>query len=327
MFRVIGLANAVIDMSFGGVTFPVVPSKHQDLSGRLISAGGMANTLFCGARLGLQMVAMGNIGNDEMSNLWRSQLTAEQIDVSNMIVHAAQPTTIALVLADDNGEHVFLGTRGDYSQANNGTFPAQWHLTITQADAILLYGWSYVMQGADDNLGALAAAREANVPVFFDPGPVIPQLPREWLLAMLAGADVVLLTLDEAQMVLGDEVVGVGDYGEAPFVDTAEKIGQLGPKLVILKLGANGILAHSVNETIHQPGLPVEVADLTGAGDSVAAAVMYAYLHKLPLANLLSLANATGAACVQKFGAGVNVPYKSEIIAMLKKSGAEFMLD
>ena len=316
MHRVIGLANAVIDMSFGGVTFPVLPDRHQNLNGRLISAGGMANTLFCGARLGMQMIAMGNIGDDEMARLWRNQLIAEQIDVSNMVVHEEQPTTIALVLADDNGEHVFLGDRGDYSQANNQLFPVQWHNTITQVDAILLYGWSYVMQGPSDNLGALAAARQADVPVFFDPGPVIPQLPRDWLLAMLAGSDVVLLTLDEAQMVLEEEAVGVNDDGDG-LINSAEKIRQIGPSLVILKLGASGILAHTANETIHQPGIPVDVVDLTGAGDSVAAAVLYAYLHKLPLRDLLALANATGAACVQKFGAGINVPYKHEIAEML----------
>jgi sugar/nucleoside kinase (ribokinase family) len=56
----------------------------------------------------------------------------------------------------------------------------------------------------------------------------------------------------------------------------------------------------------------------------VAAAALYAYLHDYPLAKLLLLANATGAAAVQKLGAGANVPNRAEIQAVLQSGGLVF---
>lgn len=124
-------------------------------------------------------------------------------------------------------------------------------------------------------------------------------------------SDVVLLTYEEAQMIVQEPL---------PPAEMAERIRQMGSKLVILKLGAEGMIGHTATETIHEPGIAVEVVDLTGAGDSVAAMVVLGYLEKYPLPKLLRLANATGAAAVQKFGAGINVPTWGEITAVLHNS-------
>jgi sugar/nucleoside kinase (ribokinase family) len=51
---------------------------------------------------------------------------------------------------------------------------------------------------------------------------------------------------------------------------------------------------------------------------------MLSYLERHDLRKMLALANATGAACVQKFGAGVNVPYKHEVLDVLAKSGSNY---
>ena len=84
------------------------------------------------------------------------------------------------------------------------------------------------------------------------------------------------------------------------------------------------MIGQTAVQTLYQPGLSVPVKDLTGAGDSVLAAVMLSYLAGHDLPKMLAIANATGAACVQKFGAGVNVPYKHEVLDVLEKSGSSY---
>lgn len=311
-YKVVGLANAVIDMSFRSVTFPIRPAEHQFVQQRLITPGGMANTLICGARLGLRMQGIGYVGNDELADLWRNYLVAEGVDVSGQIVVADQPTPVAMCLTDEAGAHLFLGSRGDL-RLQNGRFPPQWRDIIQAANGLIIYGWNNLSQGPEANLEAMQAAEEANIPIFFDPGPEIPDMPPGWLARMMQ-ANVVLLTYEEAQLIIPEPL---------PPATMAERIRQMGSELVILKLGANGMIGHTATETVYEPGIAVEVVDLTGAGDSVAAMVVLGYFEKYPLPKLLRLANATGAAAVQKFGAGINVPTWEEITAVLHRNNAK----
>lgn len=312
-FRVIGLSNATMDMSFQIDSFPILPSQHQFVGQRLITAGGMANTFFCGARLGLQMEAIGQIGGDDLGQIWRSQVRGEGILVERQIVVPDQPTTICITLTDPHGEHLFIGHRGDLKLTKEG-FPDAWRDAIQEADALMIYGWTYLSMGPEANLIAIEVAKEGKIPIFFDPGPEIPHMPPDWLNTMYAESTVVMLTADEAGLSLGG---GRSIYSTPD--EMAQAIRALGPELVVLKLGAQGMLGQTASETVFQPGIPVEVADLTGAGDSVAAAVILSFLRGDSLSDMLTLANATGAACVQKFGAGLNVPTKAEIDAVLNR--------
>ena len=97
----------------------------------------------------------------------------------------------------------------------------------------------------------------------------------------------------------------------------------MGPELVIVKLGADGCRVHRGAESVELSAVPVPVVDTTGAGDSLDAAVIYGYLSGMELQSLAVLANAAGAAKVQKRGTGRNVPTLAEIRAVLKRSGAD----
>lgn len=312
--KVLVMGNAVVDMSFGVVQFPILPGEHQFMSERLITPGGVANTLLCATRLGLQMQVVGNLGDDEMADLWRAPLVAEGIDVSGMVTYKNRVTSTLIAFADANGKHVFLGHRGKLHIVPF-IFPIHWKEAIETSDALFIYGWSYLSMGPEANLEALKIANAANVPVFYDPGPEIPHTPPEWRDAMIEQSTVVLLTDEEAAMIIGESL---------PPEAMAERIQKIGPELVILKLGAEGMIGQTAVQSVHQPGLAVPVKDLTGAGDSVVAAIMLSYLAGHDLPKMLVLANATGAACVQKFGAGVNVPYKQEVLDVLKKSGSSY---
>lgn len=307
--HIVCLGNAVIDMSLGGTTFPILPGQHQSVDSRLITPGGMANTALCAARLGLKVTSLGNIGDDQLADLWRAPLMKEGINVNDMLALADQPTTLSMVLSDRSGDHVFVSHRGDMRLPDN-QFPDRWRTLIGSADALCIDGWNYLSIGPEVNLIAIEIAQQAGIPIFYDPGPWISQMPAGWRDSMFAKSTVVLLTRDEAEIAVGESL---------PPERLARHILQLGAELVVLKQGAKGILGHTQSENIFQQGLKVEVRDLTGAGDSVMAAVMLAYLKRYGLAKMLAIANATGAACVQKFGAGVNVPDKSDVLTELIK--------
>ncbi len=307
--HIVCLGNAVIDMSFGGTQFPIVANDHQMFDSRLITPGGMANTAVCAARLGLEVTSLGNIGDDNLADLWRAPLLAEGIAIEDMLALPDQPTTLSMVLSEQSGAHVFVSHRGDMLMPTD-IFPERWKAIIQGADALYIDGWNYFSIGPDVNLIAAEVAKSAGIPIFYDPGPWIVDMPTSWRDAMFAECTVILLTQDEAELAVGESL---------PAEQLAYKIRQLGAELIILKQGAKGMIGYTETETAFQPGIQVPVRDLTGAGDSVLAAVVLSYLEKHDLPKMMAIANATGAACVQKFGAGVNVPHKDEVLVELRK--------
>ena len=311
---VVVLANTVIDISFQVESFPILPDRHQTIMDRVITPGGPANTLLCGARLGLSMVSLSNVGDDDLGRLWVNRVAAEGVDVSQVLLRDDRPTSVTVALAAPDGRHVFLVYNSSFNSGPT-TFPEGWTRRIRQADALFMDGWSFRSMGPDVNHAALDIARAAAVPVFFDPGPEIPYMTPAWIEEMFGGATVAMLTQQEAEKVSGERL-------EPKRL--AERIQQMGPELVLLKLGADGMIAHTREETVSHPGFSVPVRDLTGAGDSVTAAAILAYLEGYPLEKLVILANATGAAAVQKLGAGVNVPNRQEVQAVLHQAGVVF---
>jgi sugar/nucleoside kinase (ribokinase family) len=91
--------------------------------------------------------------------------------------------------------------------------------------------------------------------------------------------------------------------------------------MVVVKRGAQGCLLQRDGETVEQPGFAVPVRDTTGAGDAVAAALILAWLSGYDLPATAALANAAGAATVQRLGGGLNLPGVAEINALLQREG------
>ena len=101
----------------------------------------------------------------------------------------------------------------------------------------------------------------------------------------------------------------------------------MGADIVILKMGSDGIVGRSDSELDRQSGFNVTVCDTTGAGDSLLASVVFTYLHGYSFEEMVTLANGTGAACVQKLGAGVHAPNPEEIMKVLTNAGISLSLD
>jgi len=79
-------------------------------------------------------------------------------------------------------------------------------------------------------------------------------------------ADIVKLSDDDAAWI----------YPDLEIANVLERIRGLGPRLVAITLGRSGALAASANGSVCIPGIPVDVADTVGAGDSFGAALLAA---------------------------------------------------
>lgn len=310
---VIVLCDLIADLAMHIPAFPVQAADLQNVTYLELGPGGACNTAIMAARLGLPVMCLGELGYDTFGEAVLEGLQSEGIDVSQIILSTAVRTPVAGVIVDTRAEPAYLGYRGTLRL--NG-LPEAWRTSVRAAQAVFADGWAETEGIATTILEAFREATAAGVPAFFDPGPGNPALDNSWHREAARLATVVLANEKEAI-----RLTGQGDAlaaGQA-FVSN-------GPRLAVVKRDVAGALLITAEKFELAPGYPVHVVDATGAGDSLAAGVIYGYLRGLSLTALGALANAIGAAKVQKRGTGLNVPTLAEVRAVLRRFGEDVRL-
>ena len=98
----------------------------------------------------------------------------------------------------------------------------------------------------------------------------------------------------EAELLSGIPIQGTGDVEKA-----AEKLLSLGLRRVFISLGGDGIYAASHTEKCWMEPLPCRMVNTTGCGDSVMAAIVWAYLEELSLADTARAGLAAGSITIE----------------------------
>ena len=300
--HLVSVGDLVLDVVLP-VTLPVQARHHQHTGQLRADPGGAGNVMIAARRLGLDVSAVGTVGDDPFGQQILDGHHAEGIDTRGVAVPPASASTLVVVLTDSaDGEHVFVGHRG------GGPVIEPTEVTreiIASAHVLFVDGFAL----ADARTQALAfdsmaQARAAGIPVYFDPGPMLPRAQPDTARRGAALCDVLLLPEDEAAVLLG----GQANHRQLLSEQTV---------LAVVKAGHAGCTIVAAEETRRFRGFPAQVKDTVGAGDCFDAAFMTARLKDWTVDDAATLANAAGAASVQKLGAGTNAPTCDEINAVL----------
>ena len=297
------LNNLIVDFLLYIEGFPVEARALEEVSHVAIGPGGACNVAIVAARLGLTVSVLGELGRDYFGEIILNGLEREGILTGEVIRSATGSTPVAGVLVDPQGEPGYLGYPGE---AVLQELPAEWRQSLRGARALFVDGWIEYPAVAGMALEALGSARGAGAQTFFDPGPGNPRQDNAWHRDAAALSTVVLATESEVARLTGQQEPAAA----------AQQLLEGGSELVVVKRGADGMVLYTKNEVLDLPGLPLQARDATGAGDSVAGAVIFGRLHNLSLPALGNLANATGTAKVLKIGTGHQVPTAAEIRAI-----------
>ena len=310
-FRVVSVGDMVVDVILSIPGLPVKAAEHQILNDMQLEPGGAGNFLIAGARLGMEMTALAAVGFDHFSDALIEMLEGEGIRVDGLVRQQGGSTTIVFVLEDPLRNHVFLG---QFGQGDDVPLSEDWKMRIESADAVQLWGYSLNETRMIDCV--MAAAEFANglgKTIVFDPGPLLGSAKPEDCQKLISSATIVLCTEEELDM--------LGSHCKTAV--TPSEILKLGPSVVCVKYGQDGCKIFTEAGTFEHPGFVVPVVDTNAAGDSFMAAFVFGYLSEWPLQTLAAFANAMGAAKVQKFGSGRQVPTIYELRKMLCDFGID----
>jgi ribokinase len=262
--------------------------------------GKGANQAVAAARLGASVALVGCIGDDDFGARARAALRAEGVGLAHVHVCDGAATGVAMVQVDAAGQNAIALGPG----ANGALSPAHVDAaTPLIAQAGLLICQLEIPQATAAR--AIELAHAAGVPVLLNPAPARP-LPA----GLLACVELLVANESEASLLSGVTVDGVQAAAEA-----ATALRHIGCAVVIVTLGANGLVIADTRGCRHHPALAVSAVDTTGAGDCFVGALAAARSAGMDLDAAIGFAQRAAAFSVQRHGAQASMPRQEDLKA------------
>jgi sugar/nucleoside kinase (ribokinase family) len=258
------------------------------------SGGSCANTIATVGRLGGRAVYCGQVGDDQMGQMYGSHME-RACGAHRLRTTREAPTGKCLsIISARDAERTMLTDLGAATLLPDlGPFVEDLRRSkVCHFEGYTLLDGPYRPVA----LRAMQIAREAGAIVSLDASdPFVVQTIHELLWPLVESAvDVLFLNVEEARA-----LCGVHDPEAA-----ARQVGRH-VRTVAVKLGGKGSLVVESGAVHHVPVFPVEAVDTTGAGDAYAGGFLYALSRGWEPARAGRLASSVAALAVGQIGAVV----------------------
>jgi fructokinase len=254
----------------GEVITDLVPAGDDGLF-RAAPGGSPANVAVGLARLEVPVRMLARLSRDVLGRRLGEHLADNGVDLSHAVT-AAEPSSLAIVVLQPDGSAA-------YDFRVDGTADWQWTDeeladALDGANALHVGSLALTMPPGGAALRRLARRARAAATVTFDPN--VRHL-------LMGSAEQVMSVVDEVLEVVDVVKASSEDLEwlapDRPVEDVAADWLARGPSLVVVTRGDAGAVAVGRSSgVVDRPGVPVDVADTVGAGDSFMAALIAA-LH------------------------------------------------
>ena len=279
--------------------------------------GAPANVAVAAARLGAECGFIGKVGDDAFGRGLRDVLVKEGVDTSGLFFSKEHPTTMAIVSVDESGEREFSFYRDPGSDTQLTAEEAVGALK-TNMPKILHIG-SLSMTASPSREACEAAvkyAKENGALISYDPNYRealwdSEESAVEMMKKLLPYADILKISEEEMLMLAGTEDPEEG----------SRTLSGYGASIVLVTLGADGVLVRMGERTEHVPGVRVDVADTNGAGDTFLGAMLMQLVSGetssgdiwADLVDMVRYANKAASITCSGHGAIPAMPYADEV--------------
>lgn len=283
--RAVVIGGVNVDM-LAKPTGPLVVSASNPGRVRIGPGGAGRNVAENLARLGISTVLIAAASDEPMTDHALLQTEAAGVDVSGVVRVQGVGNYYVAVDAGD-GQYAV----SDMSAAE-ALIPGD-----LDARASLIQGADVVVIDANLHPSAIARAAELTRPSPLCLLPVSPaKAPR--VRGVMKQARMIVAGAPDAEALIGSHIHGDGEAMEA-----ARRLAASRDVAVIITLGQRGLVWLEPDGPRYYDALPTAVVDPTGAGDAVAAVVVYAHLRGVPSAVAARLALAAAAMTLAVEGA------------------------
>lgn len=292
---------------------PVAGETLLGRSFRQVAGGKGANQAQAAARLGAEVKMIARVGRDPMGDTRLALLQSEGIDPGQIIRDPANPTGVALITVEADGQNRIVVVPGANAALSPGNIAA----------AAPLFAWADIVVvqleiPLDAVEAALAQATAYHVPVLLNPAPApATSLSDSWW------PRISLLVPNQTEAAA---LTGVATDTPAGIEEAARRLLDRGAGAVIITAGEAGayVLARPGVEAKENqfaggwiPAFAVHAADTVGAGDAFCGALAARVAAGDELQQAARYAAATAAIAVTRPGAADSLPRADEVESFL----------
>ncbi len=298
MSRIIVIGSSNTDMVIKSKKLPV-PGETILGGTFLMNPGGKgANQAVAAARLNGKVIFVAKTGNDIFGSEAKQLFDRENIDTRYLISDPDNPSGVALINVDDNGENSIVVASG--SNAALTAYDIDEEVFKTGKDDILLMQLE-IPVGTVEYAAQKAAARGSRV--ILNPAPA-----RQLSDDLMACLHMIIPNETEAEILTGIKVTNIETAEKA-----ARKLHARGAKNVVITLGGTGAFLFTGDVSGIIPVVPVKAIDTTAAGDVFCGALAVALSEGKNASEAVAFANKAAAISVTRMGAQASAPYRKEI--------------
>jgi len=284
---VVGLGQVCVDYVGRLPGYPAEDSKIE-LEELFTSCGGPAATaLVTLARSGVSTSFLGSISDDPFGVQIVETLEKEEVDASCLKITPGYTSQFAFIaVTRGDGKRTIFWSRSSApeltpEEVSLDRFP---DARILHLDGLML----------DAGKEAALQAREQAMTVVMDAGTL-----REGSLDLVKRVDVLV-----ASETFAEPLAGAGGSVQ-PALET---LMDMGPREVVITLGARGSIGLDGHGMVRQAAFPVTSRDTTGAGDVYHGAYIYGLLQGWPMARCMAYASAAAALKCMNGGGWRGIP-------------------
>ena len=267
----------------------------------IFGGGKGANQAIAAARSGAPTAMLGALGDDDFGRQRRADLEADGIDTASVARSDTAPSGVALIVVEErSGQNRISYVPG----ATLTIAPEQTRLAVERVrPAVVLT----TLEPPPDAIAALlGASRAAGATIVLNATPEAIGARH-----FLGRIDVLVVNETEAEDLLGGAVTA--EHGTAASLALAA----LGPRTVVITLGAAGAAIAHEGQTALLPAPAVEVIDTTGAGDAFCGAFAAALARGADPFAAARAGIAAGSLATTVSGAYPSMPYRDAIREIL----------
>jgi D-beta-D-heptose 7-phosphate kinase/D-beta-D-heptose 1-phosphate adenosyltransferase len=272
---------------------PVIAVQRSETN--IGGAGNVARNI---TSLGARCIFVGLIGDDAAGSQLKTALAKEGLIESVLVCDSARPTTRKVRFVSEHFSTHML--RADWELAQPAAADIEQKLIdavlplLPRADIVLLSDYAKGVLTARVIRNVIDAARKLGKAVIVDP--------KSANFAIYRGAT--LLTPNRKEFAEATRSRADSDKSIADAAQDAMRLADC--EAILVTQGEHGMtLVPREGEIIHIPAHPVKVRDVSGAGDTVAAALAVVLATGAGWETALRMANAAAAVSVSKKGTAI----------------------
>jgi D-beta-D-heptose 7-phosphate kinase/D-beta-D-heptose 1-phosphate adenosyltransferase len=271
---------------------PEAPVPIVEIESRTHVPGGAANVAAGVVALECEAHLVGVVGEDAEAAMLRQAVEAKSIATDGLAVDAGRPTTTKTRVIANSQQVVRADSEARSPLQGQGEVDLVERIRacLPKSDALILsdYGKGTITEFVAHE--SIKAARDAQIPIVVDSNGVH--------YSRYEGATVITPNVHEAGRAAHVHIETDQDLRLA-----AMRLTQIaGDAALLITRGAAGMTLYSAEEPFHVPTRAQEVFDVTGAGDTVVAALAVALGGGTDLRDAVQLANAAAGIVVGKVG-------------------------